>query len=290
MNRALGLHVSHGAVVSDGVWGRMLRRMVLLMTVVALVQASERPVFDAASVKPSQSTETAKLISDPGLWSCTNCRLFDLFGYAYKVFEYQLVAPEWTKGARFDIVAKLPAGVKPAPFATKPEDDPFALMMQSLLEGRFQIRLHRENREVAIYELRVSKSGHKMQEVKSPGPPPSPGPSVDRDGFPTIPGGDGMRLLGERGRMQFRAQAMVHLAHFLSTQVDRPVLDATGLPGRYALTLSWYRPVSSSTGEAPPGPTIFEAVQKQLGLTLFPKKGLVETVVIDSLSQTATAN
>ena len=99
-----------------------------------------------------------------------------------------------------------------------------------------------------------------------------------------------MRLLGDRGRMQFRAQAMVHLAHFLSTQVDRPVVDATGLSGRYALTLSWYRSVSQAAADAPPGPTIFEAVQKQLGLTLQPQKGLVDTVVIDSLSKTAVAN
>jgi uncharacterized protein (TIGR03435 family) len=266
----------------------MLVRVVLLLTIVGLAQASERPVFEAASVKPSQSAEPVKLISDPGLWSCTNCRLFDLFGYAYKVFEYQLIVPDWTKDVRFDVVAKLPAGVKPAGWSTKVEDDPFALMMQSLLEERFQIKLHREEREVAIYELRVAKGGHKMQEVKSPAPAPPPGPSVDRDGFPTIPGGDGMRLLPDRGRMQFRAQAMVHLAHFLATQVDRPVLDATGLEGRYALTLSWYRP--SQAGNETSGPAIFEAVQKQLGLTLQAKRGNVETVVIDSLSRTAGAN
>jgi uncharacterized protein (TIGR03435 family) len=259
----------------------VLGRMVLLVILVGVAQPSERPVFEAASVKPSQSTEPAKLISDPGLWSCANCRLFDLFGYAYKVFEYQLVAPEWTKEAHFDVVAKLPAGVKPAGWTVKADADPFALMMQSLLEERFQIKLHREQREVSIYELRVAKGGHKMEEVKAPAPAPPPGPSVDRDGFPTIPGGDGMRLLPDRGRMQFRAQAMIHLAHFLSTQVDRPVLDATGLEGRYALTLSWYRTA---------GPTIFEALPKQLGLMLQTKKGPVEMVVIDSLSKTAAAN
>jgi uncharacterized protein (TIGR03435 family) len=110
-----------------------------------------------------------------------------------------------------------------------------------------------------------------------------------------------MRLLPDRGRIQFRWQTIANLAHFISTQVDRPVLDATGLKGRYALMLSWYREamrpaapaVSSNVPSAPdplPRPTIFEAVHDQLGLKLQPKSGWIEMVVIDRIEKTPIRN
>jgi uncharacterized protein (TIGR03435 family) len=107
-------------------------------TALAYAQPGNRPAFEVASLKISQSAEPARLTSNPGTWSCTNCRLFDLFGHAYKAFEYQIVAPDWTKTATFDVVVKLPPGVAPGPWALKVEDDRFALMMQSLLEERFK--------------------------------------------------------------------------------------------------------------------------------------------------------
>lgn len=266
----------------------------------AVAQPGARPEFELASLKPSQSGGPARLTSDHGTWSCLNCRLFDLFGHAYKVFEYQIIAPEWTKAGTFDVIAKLPPGFTRAPFSTPADQDEFALRMQSLLEGRFRMKVHRESREVPIYELAIANGGPKLLELSEPAPAPQPGPAVDKDGFPTVPGGDGMRLLADRGRIQFRWQSMANLAHFISTQVDRPVLDATGLKAHYALTLSWYkerRPPMSSTSDAPPtitdpppGPTIFEAVQRQLGLRLQPKKGPVEMVVIDHIEKTPIEN
>ena len=231
------------------------------------------------------------------MWFCLNCRLFDLFGYAYKTFEYQLIAPDWTKMAIFDVIVKLPPGFTRAPFSVKADQDEFALRMQSLLEGRFRMKVHRENRELPVYEMVIGSGGPKLRELSQPEPEPPPGPAVDKDGFPTVPGGDGMRLLGDRGRIQFRWQSMANLAHFISTQVDRPVLDATGLTAHYALTLSWYRErqlPSASTPDAlpdpPPGPTIFEAVQQQLGLRLQAKKGAIEMVVIDQIEKTPLEN
>ena len=173
-------------------------------------------------------------------------------------------------------------------------------MMQSLLEERFKMAVHRESRDVPVYELVIAKGGHKLKEVTEPAPAPPPGPPVDKDGFPNIPGGNGMRLLPDRGRIQFRGQTMVNVAHFISTQVDRPVLNATGLSGRYALTLSWYRvrpatpPINtgsvSTIGEPLAGPTIFEALQDQLGLKLQPTKGTIEMVVIDRVDKKPIEN
>jgi uncharacterized protein (TIGR03435 family) len=274
--------------------------LAFIASALAYAQNGQRPTFEVASLKASQSTEPARLASNPGTWSCTNCRLFDLLGHAYKVFEYQIAAPEWTKGATFDVVAKLPAGVAPGPWTLRADEDRFALMMQSLLEERFQMAAHREQRELPVYELVIERSGHKLNEVTESSPAPLPGPPVDKDGYPNIPGGNGMRLLPDRGRIQFQRQAMIHVAHFISTQMDRPVLDATGLNGRYALTLSWYRgrPTTAAlgTGGVPiasdpqHGPTIFEAIQDQLGLKLQPAKRPVEMIVIDRIEKKPIEN
>jgi uncharacterized protein (TIGR03435 family) len=271
----------------------------LLLCVVALcasglAQTTKRPEFEVASLKPSQSTAPARLTSSLGTWSCLNCSLFALFSHAFKAFEYQIVAPEWTKTAMFDVVAKLPPGFTRAPFSTPADKDEFALMMQNLLEERLQMKAHREDREEPVYGLVVAKGGLKLQERSEPVPEPPPGPALDKDGFPTIPGGTGMRILGDRGRIQFRWQTMPNVAHFISTQVDRPVLDATGLTGHYALTLSWFRDnarnPSAGASDPLPGPTIFEAVQDQLGLKLQPKKGAVDTVVIDHIEKRPAEN
>jgi uncharacterized protein (TIGR03435 family) len=264
----------------------------------SLAQPGARPEFEVASLKASQSPGPARLTSNPGTWSCLNCRLFDLLGHAYKVFEYQIAAPEWTKSTTFDVVAKLPPGFKKAPWSTPADEDEFAVRMQSLLEGRFRMKVRRESREVPVYELVIARGGPKLKERSEPAPAPPPGPALDQDGFPNVPGGDGMRLLADRGRIQFGWQTMTHLAHFISTQVDRPVLDATGLKAHYALKLSWYRERASSGASSPvetlvdppPGPTIFEAVQQQLGLRLQPKRGTVETVVIDHVEKSPIEN
>lgn len=197
------------------------------------------------------------------------------------MFEYQIIAPDWTKGVTFDVVAKLPPGIRPAAFAVKVEDDPFALMLQTLLEDRFKMAAHREQRDLPVYELVIAKGGHKLKEVTEPVTPPPPAPPLDRDGFPNIPGGNGMRILPDRGRIQFQKQAMVHIAHFISTQLDRPVVDGTGLKGQYALTLSWFK-------EA--GPTIFQAIQDQLGLKLQPAKAPIDVVVIDRIERKPAEN
>lgn len=257
-----------------------------MVSTLASAQTARRPAFEVASVKPSQSTEPARLTSNPGTWTCTNCRLFDLLGHAYKVFEYQIVAPDWTKAVTFDVIAKLPPGIAPGPWALPVSEDPFALMMQSLLEERFKATVHREKREAPVYELIAAKGGHKLKEAPEPVPALPPEPPVDKDGFPNVPGGNGMRLLRDRGRIQFQRQSMLDVAHFISTQVDRPVLDATGLNGRYALTLSWFRDPSDPSL----GPTIFQAIQDQLGLKLQPAKAPIEVVVIDHIEKKPIEN
>jgi uncharacterized protein (TIGR03435 family) len=165
-------------------------------------------------------------------------------------------------------------------------------MLQGLLEERFKMKAHRESREM-VYELVIAKSGSKMEEVTAPAPASPPRSVVDRDEFPNVPGGSGFQVINGRGRMQFRAQTMKNVAHFLSGQVDRPVLDATGLKGTYALTLSG-RVISPSTtdtaGDPGSGLPIFEAIEDQLGLKLKPAKGTVETIVVDHTAKSPIDN
>jgi uncharacterized protein (TIGR03435 family) len=211
-----------------------MRRAVnyLTVSILACLPAHAQPVaraaFEVASVKPMRPGVGLKLaggpgISDPGQWSCVSCPLAILLTHAYKIFEYQLIAPEWARTTGFDVVAKVPPGATTAEFAQ---------MLQSLLEERFQMTVHRENRETPVYELAIAKGGPKLQEVDKPAPAPPPGPELDKDGFPNVPGGNGWRMLNGRARIQFRAQTMANLAHLLSVQAGRPVLDATGLKGK----------------------------------------------------------
>jgi uncharacterized protein (TIGR03435 family) len=168
---------------------------------------------------------------------------------------HQLLAlrqiPDWTKSAMFDIVAKLPPGP-----ATR---DEFRLMLQRLLEERFQMKTHRESREQAVYELTLAKGGAKIHQVTEPIPAPPPNqPAIDRDGYPNVPGGTGIRIANGRARLQFRGQIMKNVAHFLSPYSGQPVIDVTGLTGTYPLTLSWV--LAPRPDEA--GPTLFQAVEE----------------------------
>jgi len=201
-------------------------------------QSAAPPAFEVASVKPAQPGERPRLTggpgtSDPGQWSCLSCPLATLLGHAFRAFEYQIVAPDWARTTGFDVVAKIPPGTTAAQFAP---------MLQSLLRERFRMTVHLENREMPVYELTIANGGAKLQEAGAPAaappPPAAPGSATDKDGFPVISGGSGMNVSNGRGRMQFRAQTMANLAHYLSGAVGRPVLDATGLKGKYAFTLS----------------------------------------------------
>jgi uncharacterized protein (TIGR03435 family) len=267
--------------------------LTLFLSLPAYGQASApSPAFEVASVKPWEPGVPVRMTggpdtSDPGHWSCTHCNMTALLGNAYHVWEYQLVTPAWTQASNFDVAAKVPAGAS---------RDDFRLMLQHLLEERFQLKAHREDRVIAVYELVLAKGGSKMVEVGAPAPAPPPGAKLDKDGFPIVPGGSGLAVANGRSRIQFRAQTMDNVAHYLSGQVGRPVLDATGLRGKYALMLSWYLPVSesgSSPGSLPAGdsgPTIFQAIQEQLGLKLEPRRMAVEFLVVDRLEKVPTAN
>jgi uncharacterized protein (TIGR03435 family) len=267
--------------------GRLL--IGFLVCVCADSQSSAPLAFEVASFKLAQpGARPVSLASDPGRWMCSNCSLFALLTQAFEVFEYQVEAPEWTKVAMFDVAGKLPEGAK------REEVRP---MLQALLEERLKMKAHRESREMPVYELVIAKGGPKLQEVTEPAAAPPPGPAVDGDGYPNIPGANGMRFLNGRGRIQFRGQTMKNIAHYISGQVDRPVLDATELKGKYAVKLSFRQLPRDANGISTGGPgneefgpTIYEAVEDQLGLKLKPARRSVEMIIVDRVEKTPTEN
>jgi uncharacterized protein (TIGR03435 family) len=147
--------------------------------------------------------------------------------------------------------------------------DDLHLMLRSLLEERFQLKVHREQREQAVYALTVDKAGPKMK-VHEP---------VETD-YPPIRGG------GPGERVATNAH-MSYFAFYLSQVLDRWVLDKTGLNDRYDFTVQWVpdRPVREGGEPVPDGPTVFAALKDQLGLKLEPAKGPVEYLVIDRVEK-----
>ena len=183
----------------------------------------------------------------------------------------------------YNIVANVPEGT------TKEQ---FALMLQRLLEERFKLSMHRQSKEQPVYELTVGRGGPKFTQCVEEPPAADEGPSdnskplaaakiaFDQDGYPVIPPGAGFRVAtrGSRTTRFFNKTSMDEFVAELSVLLARPVIDATGLDGKYDITLH-YVAQQINGGEVPapaagpePGPSIVSAVQSQLGLKLDSKK------------------
>jgi uncharacterized protein (TIGR03435 family) len=284
-----------------------------LLTILAVVARAAGPEFDAASIKPSAPAGNGRILvrcdggtgsSDPVSFTCHNMSLSNLITNAYGLQPYS--APAWLDAERFDINAKLPEGT--------PGED-FLLMQRNLLSQRFALVVHREKKEMFAYDLVVMKNGPKFKETIQPAPSPKNPPSVpmqikkDQDGFPILPPGrPGMIMIPGRARWQAVGQTMEQLANMLSAQAGAPVRDATGLAGKFDFTPSWNPDgMRAKDGEAlaalKPGidspavgpdadtaPTLFDAIQQQLGLRLEKKRSSVDILIVDHVEKTPTAN
>jgi uncharacterized protein (TIGR03435 family) len=147
-------------------------------------------------------------------------------------------------------------------------------MLQVFLAERFKLAAHAETRELPIYSLVVAKNGPKLHEAK-------PGDTYESayklpDGSPA---GSGFHS-DEAGKVTGQGVSTASFTQWLTRQVGRPVLDKTGLTGKYDLTLSWTKDQGEGSDD-PAGPSIFDAVQQQLGLKLESGKGPVKVIVID---------
>jgi uncharacterized protein (TIGR03435 family) len=242
-----------------------------------------KPSFEVASIKLNKSGEQgARMLGQPGgRVTVTNFSLRGLIRNAYRMQDFQISeGPGWITSDRFDINAK--ADGDPAP-------DQMQLMLQSLLEERFNLVVHKETRDVPVYALVLAKADGKVGRnlVRSdidcaalgrakiaPPAPPLPTPSEPRP-VPQC----GMRT--GNGRLTARAATIVQLGTTLASMVNRVVLDRTGLAGSFDIDLEWTPEQTVDTS----GASIFTALQEQLGLRLDPARGPVEMLVIDRVEQ-----
>jgi uncharacterized protein (TIGR03435 family) len=208
--------------------------------------------FEVATVKPSaEMTGNMSIGRAPGgRFMATNASLKDLLMFAYDVRSFQISGgPSWSESAGFNIEAKPEGG--------EPRIDQLRGMVQKLLADRFQMNVHRETKEVPVYALVVGKSGPKLT------------PSVSEE----------MGISGStRGRMIYRKVSTSLLARSLSQRMGKAVIDRTGITGEYDFTLEW-------VDDNQEGPSLFTALQEQLGLKLESAKGPVEMLVIDRVSK-----
>ena len=204
---------------------------------------------------------------------------------AYDVEDYQVSGASWMDSERYDIVAKVPTG------ATKGQ---VRVMWQNLLAERFGAKLHHESKEFRVEELVTAKGGHKLKEV--PPDPNEEGPPDFQNGRLNGPGLVTMmetRADGPHARSVAKAQPLSKLTTMLWNQLRVPVLDKTGLTGRYDFDLE-YTPrlngVAPSAGASDPAPDIEDAIQRQLGLRLVASKAKLDVLTIDQANKVPTAN
>ena len=293
--------------------GKTLLVVVLGAAVIAIPVFSQapgvsKPSFEVASVKHNTSGDNpVSIMNQPGgRFVATGIPLKFLMTFAYRVRDFQISGgPDWITSDRWDIEGRAEEGSIPRP--TGPPDpnvpDPMSILVQSLLEDRFQLKFHRETKEFPVYELSIAKGGPKIKlsEDQTPFRPPERGAPT-----PPLPqrGGPMPRYSMRMGRGDLEAVALP-LSSFIQTlsqQLGRRVMDKTDLKGLYDIKLQWtpdagqgggpFGPFGPGPGgpEPPPpadpsGPSIFTALQEQLGLRLESTKGPVDVLVIDSVGR-----
>lgn len=268
-----------------------------------------RPSFEVASIKPNTSGLNQVSISNqPGGRFVANGITFrSLMTYAYRVRDFQISGgPSWISSDRWNIEARPEEESVSGKMGPRDPSvpNPILLRIQSLLEDRFQLKFHRETRELPVYELGIAKSGLKMKlsEDQSPIQFPKPGEATPPKRDPNSPAPRGSsRMMMRADKMELEANGIEFSAivGLISQQVGRTIIDKTGLKGLYDLKLQWapdMRQGSTPFGPMPAGveqpqasdpsaASIFTALQEQLGLKVDPTKGPVEVLIIDSVQK-----
>jgi uncharacterized protein (TIGR03435 family) len=271
----------------------MLLAGIAVVIAAAIVAArSPQPSFDVASVKENTSSSGAGGIAPPtpGRWRITNTPLRFIVLEAFGLRDHELIgAPEWTESTAFDITATYSA----EPARTLQD---MRAMLLALLADRFGLRTHRETRELPIYSLVMAHKDGALgpqlvlstidceQWIAEKRPRLGAGsPS------PVAPGGKRpvCQLLATRRFITAGTQTIQQLTGPLQAFTGRPVIDRTGLTGAFDFDLEWTSgPVAPAPGANPPpddGPSIFAALQEQLGLRLEPGRAPFDVVVIDAI-------
>ena len=230
---------------------------------VKMMAADAHPAFEVAAIKPSDPRESANGFHAEGRQvSIANQSVAKMVMFAYAVQQSQVVnLPEWASTTRYD-VSGVP-DLEGAPNLVQLRE-----MIQKLLFDRFGLVLHRETRELPVYAITLAKGGAKLTSAADPN-----GTS-----------GEGGMQHGTELRMRFTNSSTADLALNLQLVVDRPIVDRTGLTGRYDFVLRYTMDETHATDpNAPPG--LFTAIREQLGLKLDAVKAPTQVLVVDSVQQ-----
>ncbi len=228
--------------------------------------ASELPAFDAASVRPNTDPRTGGLQTAPGSLTFRNADLLRLICWAWDTPRFQVEGPDWMRDQSFDVVAKSQSGG---------DDDRLRLMLRKLLADRFGLKVHIDQREMQVYAVTLAKGGFKMPESKEDGPP-----IFDRGG-PTM--------------LTAHHVTMKDFAEKVSEPLHRPVIDETGLTGKYEIKIDVAAYMQSTgqtldNGQVDVMAVLFNALQQQLGVKLESKKETVKILTVDHLEKQPTEN
>ena len=279
-----------------------------LLVAASTAFAQAKPAFEVASIRPSADQVTGVRVGFQATGSqvrVTGMSIKDYVGIAFGTRPQQIEGPEWIGSQRFDVVATIPDGV-PSSQATA--------MLRTLLEDRFQLKVHRESKDLPVYVLGVSKAGARLTESK-----PDPNATAEPAGTVNVSGGGnntgvGVNIGGGRSfavadnQVQIRGMQMRDVAEVLTRFVDRVVVDQTGLTKTYDVTLELtpdefnairIRSAVNAGVPLPPqamrlldnaSPDTLSAPLSKFGITFEAKKAPLEVVVIDSVLKTPTEN
>ncbi len=286
---------------------RLFSVIVLIVAVAASTLQAQTPArFEVASVRPSPPTDTPTAALGLRITSSqvriASLLMKDYLAIAFNVSPKQIVGPDWIDEARFDVNATIPAGVS---------RDEFPTMLQELLRERFQMKERREKREFPVYALTLAKNGRKLTPSTLPESDPAAaievGGSGSNAGVSIDLGGGSSFTLADLA-ITAKHITLVSFADMLTRFVDRTVIDATGVTGRYDITAKLTREEYDATllrsavnagirlppqvmrmMEQGPGNPVGPALEAA-GLALDSRRAPLDVIVIDSMLRTPTEN
>jgi uncharacterized protein (TIGR03435 family) len=222
------------------------------------------PGFEVATIKPADPDDRHQGFSLKGhRIAIANNTMTSLICFAYSIQKSQIVnAPRWFDEERWNI-----DGVPDVEGV--PNWSQYRRMLQKLLSTRFGLQMHHDKRELSVYALSVTKGGPKLEKSKE-----DPDALSDQSGHG----------IGAQQYMKFTNSSMADFAKTMELMGDRPVLDQTGISGRYDFSLLWIPDPSRATA-TDTAPALFTAVQEQLGLKMEATRAATDVFVVDGATR-----
>lgn len=277
------------------------------MLLFASLAFAQSPTFEVASVKPAAPDSASSRIpaalpvavqeqmrmsggpgtKDPGRITYNGVTLKMLLKRAYGIDYEQISGPDLLDSERYDIVATVPPGATP---------EQFRLMLQNLLAERFELRQHRETKTLPVYLLTIARNGPKLEPTETL---PEYKSDEERNAAAKKHLSDAMaemKAVRERGEPVFGksfhlpSATMSRFIQLLAPNLDRPVKDKTQIEGAHSFSLKWTPENQMPAGDGPRGPSIYAALEEQLGLKLQPAKEELELLIVDHAAKVPTAN